>query len=79
MEMKYKLPDGRETKSRKVYSREWQKLCKLLKKYIGIEVRAFEPTIIVIDKEPRGNQAIVIPAWLAKRLFDAAVLMDEDE
>lgn len=65
----YRLPDGKTTKSTKVYLREWNKLKKPLEKALSLETIGFDPGFIMYPKG--GGRSVEIPTWLARRIVDS--------
>lgn len=69
MKEQHRLPNGKITKSMKVYLREWNKLKKLLEKELQLKTIGFDPGFIVYPEG--GGRSVEIPTWLAIRIVES--------
>jgi hypothetical protein len=62
----YTTPEGKQTKSVKVYLKEWDALKKPIEKAFDMEAIGFDPSLTM--KHRNGGRAVEIPVWFAQKL-----------
>jgi len=76
----FNLPDGKATKSARLYLKEWNKILKPLEKLTGMKVWGFDPSIALIRLEkgvPVQGTTVNIPLWFAKILVEKFQSLNE--
>ena len=65
----YKLPNGKSTRSHKVYACEWERIAKPIEKALGMRLAGFDPSFLFLSQQNNRLDSLSLKTWQAIKLY----------